>query len=70
MDKRSEDKDYLLVQECLRGSEEAWREFYARFIGLMKNVVRRRLNPSPADVQDLTQAAFLELTAALTKLRL
>ena len=65
MDKRSENKDYLLVQECLRGSEEAWREFYARFIGLMKNVVRRRLNPSPADVQDLTQAAFLELTAAL-----
>ncbi|MBI4965379.1 MAG: sigma-70 family RNA polymerase sigma factor [Desulfomonile tiedjei] len=65
MDKRSENKDYLLVQECLRGSEEAWNEFYSRFIGLMRSVVRRRLNLSSSDVQDITQSAFLELTTAL-----
>jgi len=65
MDKKGENKDHLLVQECLRGSEEAWQEFYSRFIGLMRNVVRRRLNLPAADIQDIVQAAFLELTTAL-----
>lgn len=65
MNKRSENKDCLLVQECLRGSEEAWNEFYSRFIGLMRNVVRRRSNLSASDVQDIVQTAFLELTTAL-----
>jgi RNA polymerase sigma-70 factor (ECF subfamily) len=65
MDKRSENKDYLLVQECLRGSEEAWNEFYSRFIGLMRNVVRRRSSLGASDVQDIVQTAFLELTTAL-----
>ena len=65
MDKGIENKDFLLVQECLRGSEEAWNEFYSRFIGLMRNVVKRRLNLSSSDTQDITQTAFLELTTAL-----
>jgi RNA polymerase sigma-70 factor (ECF subfamily) len=65
MNKRRENKDYLLVQECLRGSEDAWKEFYSRFIGLMRTVVRRRLNLPASDVQDIVQAAFLELTTAL-----
>lgn len=65
MDMGSENKDYLLVQECLCGSEKAWNEFYGRFIGLMRNVVRRHANLSWEDVQDITQSAFLELTSAL-----
>jgi RNA polymerase sigma factor (sigma-70 family) len=65
MNEKRENKDYMLVQECLRGSEEAWREFYSRFIGLMRSVVRRRMNLPSSDVQDIVQAAFLELTTAL-----
>jgi len=65
MNNKRENKDYLLVQECLRGSEEAWKEFYSRFVGLMRSVVRRRLNLPASDVQDIVQAAFLELTTAL-----
>jgi len=67
MDIGSQNKDYLLVQECLCGSEKAWNEFYSRFIGLMRNVVRRHANLSNEDVQDITQSAFLELTSALRK---
>jgi RNA polymerase sigma factor (sigma-70 family) len=65
MNEKRDNKDYLLVQECLRGSEEAWREFYSRFIGLMRSVVKRRMNLPSSDVQDIVQAAFLELTTAL-----
>jgi len=57
--------DALLVQECLRGSQEAWNEFYTRFIGLIRNVVRKRRALSPSDVEDFTQSAFLELASAL-----
>jgi RNA polymerase sigma-70 factor, ECF subfamily len=57
--------DHRLVQDCLTGSEEAWREFYARFIGLMRTVVRKHRRLTPEDVEDVTQAAFLSLTTAL-----
>ena len=63
----SQNEDSLLVQECLSGSEKAWNEFYGRFIGLMRNVVRRHGSLSPEDVQDITQTAFLELTSALRR---
>jgi RNA polymerase sigma factor (sigma-70 family) len=62
---RCEDEDLLLVQECVAGSEKAWRQFYSRFIGLMRNVVRRQSGLSASDVDDITQAAFLSLTTAL-----
>lgn len=65
MEKRTQSDDRLLVQECLAGSEEAWREFYCRFIGLMKSVVKKRGLLRPEDVEDITQSAFLSLTAAL-----
>ncbi len=65
MEKRSEDQDRLLVQECVSGSEIAWNEFYSRFIGLMRNVVRRQAGLLPPEVDDITQSAFLALTTAL-----
>jgi RNA polymerase sigma-70 factor, ECF subfamily len=69
MAKGSEKTDHLLVEECLAGREEAWREFYARFIGLMRSVVRRRSDMSRTDVEDICQTAFLELTTALQSYR-
>lgn len=57
--------DTLLVQECVRGSQEAWSEFYTRFIGLIRSLVRKRRGLSPEDVEDITQSAFLELASAL-----
>lgn len=57
--------DLKLVKECLTGSEHAWREFYARFIGLMRSVVKKHRKLTEEDVEDITQAAFLSLTTAL-----
>ncbi|AFM24243.1 RNA polymerase sigma factor [Desulfomonile tiedjei] len=57
--------DIDLVQECLKGSQTAWNEFYTRFLGLVKNIVRRNTGSSPQDIEDLTQSAFLELASAL-----
>lgn len=59
--------DALLVQECLRGSQEAWNEFYTRFIGLIRNIVRKRRGLLPSDVEDITQSSFLELATALKR---
>jgi RNA polymerase sigma-70 factor (ECF subfamily) len=58
-------QDYLLVQQCLAGSETAWNEFYSRFVGLIRSVVKRQAGLSPADVQDITQSIFLALTTSL-----
>jgi RNA polymerase sigma factor (sigma-70 family) len=65
METRSQSDDQRLVQDCLAGSEEAWREFYCRFIGLMRSLVRKRGLLGSQDVEDITQSAFLSLTAAL-----
>jgi RNA polymerase sigma-70 factor, ECF subfamily len=65
MGRRDEKQDRLLVQECLAGSEAAWQEFYARFIGLIRSVIRRQSGLTPADVQDIVQSVFLDLTTAL-----
>ena len=67
MEKRNRTEDELLVRECLAGKEEAWKEFYSRFVGLMRSVVRKYAGLSPEDVEDITQAAFLSLTTGLTK---
>ncbi len=66
MQKRNRIDDQLLVRECLAGKEEAWKEFYSRFIRLMRSVVTKHASLSPEDVEDVTQAAFLSLTTALT----
>ncbi len=65
MDKQSQSQDEALVRECLSGSEAAWQEFYSRFIGLMRSVVRKRGSLSPEDVEDITQSAFVSLATAL-----
>jgi RNA polymerase sigma factor (sigma-70 family) len=65
MHQRSESEDQALIVRCLDGSEDAWKEFYARFVGLIRAVVRKCGRPGPADVEDLTQATFLALATAL-----
>lgn len=59
--------DHLIVQECLSGSEVAWKELYARMIGLMRSVVRKTAGLSWEDTEDITQEAFLELAASLER---
>lgn len=61
----SQGEDRRLVKECLEGSEGAWREFYSRFIGLMRSVARKYAKNNPQDVEDVTQSAFVSLTTAL-----
>lgn len=59
--------EQLMVRECLSGSETAWKELYARMIGLMRSVVRKTAGLSPEDIEDITQEAFLELAASLER---
>lgn len=66
MGRRDEKHDSLLVQECLAGSEAAWQELYARFVGLIRNVIGRKAKLAPPDVQDIVQSVFLDLTTALS----
>jgi RNA polymerase sigma factor (sigma-70 family) len=65
MGKPENDRDYKLVQQCLSGSEEAWRQFYSKYIGLVRNVARKRAPAQHTDLEDLVQAAFVSLTSAL-----
>ena len=65
MEKCSRSQDGLLVRECLAGSEAAWQEFYSRFIGLMRSVVKKRYILCKEDVEDITQSAFISLATAL-----
>jgi len=67
VNERSQSRDRLLVKKCLSGSERAWREFYTRFIGLMRSVVTRRTDLPPEDVEDVTQSAFLVLATRLDR---
>jgi RNA polymerase sigma factor (sigma-70 family) len=66
MDKTSYTEDRLLVKQCMAGSESAWSEFYSRFVGLMRAVVKKHGARSPQDIEDVTQSAFLALTSALS----
>jgi RNA polymerase sigma-70 factor, ECF subfamily len=65
MGMRDENQDQLLVQDCLAGSETSWNQFYSRFVGLIRSVVRRQAGLSPADVEDFTQSTFLALATSL-----
>jgi RNA polymerase sigma-70 factor, ECF subfamily len=62
---RDENQDQLLVQSCLAGSETAWNQFYSRFVGLIRSVVRRQAGLSLSDLQDITQSTFLALATSL-----
>lgn len=57
--------DADLVRECLSGSEYAWDEFYRRFLGTVKTVIRRRLGVSIQESEDVAQSVFAELIPAL-----
>jgi len=65
MEKRNPSQDEALVRACLAGSEAAWQEFYSRFIGLMRSVVKKRYILCKEDVEDITQSAFVSLATAL-----
>ncbi|MFC1835163.1 RNA polymerase sigma factor [Thermodesulfobacteriota bacterium] len=67
MNLRNRAEDRALIRKCLAGSETAWSEFYARFIGLIRTVVRKYGTLSPEDVEDVEQMAFLSLTTALER---
>lgn len=58
-------RDNTLVAQCLAGSEEAWREFYGRFVGLIRSVIRRHSSLQDEEIEDAVQASFLALTTAL-----
>ena len=62
---REENKDVLLVKECLSGSEQAWNEFYCRYVSLVRSVVRRRLGSWLHDMEDVTQNVFATLVSSL-----
>jgi len=57
-----------LVRRCLLGDESAWREFIARYGGLIRAVAARRLSrsgeASSQDVEDVFQAVLLRLVEA------
>ncbi len=62
---RNDEQDHSLVRQCLEGSEDAWKEFYSRFVGLIRSVISKRSWFLAEDVEDLTQTTFLNLTTAL-----
>lgn len=57
--------DQDLVARCLSGSRQAWDEFYARFVNLIRSVVRRHAKYQDADKEELVQQVFLSLIPAL-----
>jgi len=65
MRQRNEPEDQDLVARCLAGSEDAWNEFYGRFAGLVRVVVRKYVRPGTVDVEDMSQSAFIAVASAL-----
>jgi len=65
---RHASRDRELVEQCLNGSEEAWSEFYCRYIGLVRAVLARRsvfFDFADSDLEDLSQEVFATLVSAL-----
>ncbi len=54
-----------LVNACLSQSQEGWDEFYRRYVGLVRSVVRRKLKLYPQETDDIVQTVFEELINAL-----
>lgn len=65
MGNRTGHREAILLKECLSGSEKAWSEFYVKYVGLVRSVVRRQAGFSPQDVEDVAQTVFMELIPAL-----
>jgi|GEM_PF-238826 len=65
MNSRVNDADVGLVKQCLAGSEDAWRELYARFVVLVRNVISKHARLCEMEIDDITQNVFLTLTSAL-----
>lgn len=58
-------EEMALVRRCLSGSEEAWNEFYNRYVGLVRSIVRRQRIASAGDDEDTVQNVFMSLIPAL-----
>jgi RNA polymerase sigma-70 factor (ECF subfamily) len=59
------DQDAILVKRCLSGSQTAWNDFYQKYIGLVRSVVRRRLSLSAQEGEDVSQNVFAALVSSL-----
>ncbi len=59
------DQDSKLVERCLSGSQTAWNDFYQRYIGLVRSIVRRRLPMFTQDAEDVTQNVFAAVVSSL-----
>jgi RNA polymerase sigma factor (sigma-70 family) len=62
---QTQNRDLLLVRECLSGSEQAWTDFYCRYQILVRNVVKRQKGIASWDMEDITQNVFVSLMSAL-----
>jgi RNA polymerase sigma-70 factor, ECF subfamily len=58
-------EEIALVRQCLSGSEEAWNEFYNRYVGLVRSIVRRQRVAAGWDDEDTVQNVFTSLIPAL-----
>jgi RNA polymerase sigma factor (sigma-70 family) len=61
-------KNTRLVEECLRGSEQAWNELVDRYKNLIYSIPLRYGAP-PQDAADIFQAVCLDLFNELPRLR-
>jgi RNA polymerase sigma factor (sigma-70 family) len=60
------DQEIALVRECLSGSEEAWQDFYCRYEGLVRHVVKKRLGAQASDHhEDVGANVFASLVSSL-----
>jgi RNA polymerase sigma factor (sigma-70 family) len=60
-----DNRDRLLVRQCLEQSRAAWDEFYDRYLLLVRKVIHSHLRCSESDMQDMVQNVFLALFTAL-----
>jgi RNA polymerase sigma factor (sigma-70 family) len=61
-----EHQDAELVEQCLNGSETAWSEFYRRFDGLIRIVVKRQFSATSGhSEEDVAQSVYLKLVRSL-----
>src|SRR5262245_7033205 len=60
--------DSVLIERCIRGDQEAWRELVHRYERLVHSVARL-LCPRGDDASDIFQQVWLELHQHLAQLR-
>jgi RNA polymerase sigma factor (sigma-70 family) len=65
MNCNGENRDRVLVQQCLSGSRQAWDEFYNRFWLLVSKAIRTKTRCKDSDLGDLVQSVFLALYTSL-----